>query len=260
MKGVKYKLGVLWSVAFLVSCEIDNYDAPNGGLFGRILDEETGETVQQAVPSDLGLRLRFYETGKENSMEQHFYVRQDGSFENSRIFNGPIRIVLEQRNFFPIDTLDVLIQGQTRQDIPVIPYTRIHLERLEGEEKIKIHFSISRSERQTYEKHKITQYRLLWNVSPYLDSQKENYCGRIEYSLTGVSDEQVLDTHYSVELDLSTAANRELLKSRAHLIKGNGHLIYLRLCVSTTSEETDNGNYINYSEVFPVQISPNLLP
>jgi hypothetical protein len=256
MKQYKQLLSVLCLFAWCTACEIDNYDAPNGGLYGRILDAETGETVPQAVPSDLGLRLRFYETGKENSMEQHFYARQDGSFENARLFNGPIRLVLEQRNFFPIDTLDLFIKGQTQQDIPVIPYARIQVENVEGNERIKIQFSFSRSEKQSYEKHKITQCVLLWNASPHIDNQKENYTGRISQTLAGVPDEQILGTQYSVELDLSTPANRALLKSKAHLIRGNGYLIYLRLAVITTeSGGTVNDNYTNYSEIYPVQMA-----
>jgi hypothetical protein len=257
----QYKLlSALCLSVFFSACEIDNYDAPNGGLYGRILDAETGKNVPQAVPSDLGLRLRFYETDKENSIEQHFYARQDGSFENTRIFNGHIRLVVEQRNFFPIDTINVLIKGQTQQDIPVIPYAHIQVENMEGNEKITMLCSLSRCESLSYEKHKITSCMLIWHVSPYIDNQKENYTGRASLSLGNVPDAQILSTHYSVELDLSTSANRALLKSKAHLIQGNGNTIFLRFCVITTeSDGILSRNYTNYSEVYPVQIAPSLL-
>jgi hypothetical protein len=260
MKQYKQLLSVLCLSVVCTACEIDNYDAPNGGLYGRIWDVEAGENVPQAVPSDGGLRLRFYEANRENSMEQHFYARQDGSFENTRIFNGPIRLVAEQRNFFPIDTLNVLIKGQTQQDIPVVPYARIRIESMEVEDIIKMQVLISRSERQSYANHKITQALLLWHASPYIDNQKENYTGRVSQTFDAVPDEQILNKHYSVALDLSTTANRDLLKSKAHLIRGNGNTIYLRLGVVTTeSGESGKENYTNYSEVYPVEIPPSLL-
>jgi hypothetical protein len=245
---------------FCLACEIDNYNAPDGGLQGRIIDEETGENVPQPVPSDFGLRLRFYEAGRENSLEQHFYAQNDGSFCNSQIFNGPIRLVLEQRNFLPLDTLYIHIQGQTQCDIQVIPYLRFHTKHtlLDGH-KITIRFSVSRSDKVTTGNCKIKECRLLWNASPQIDNQSVNYAGVVLLSLL-YPDEQFLSDAHTMQLDLSTIDNQVQLKRLAHLIRGNGNRIYLRLC-AITLEETDNDSnyYYNYSEIIPIQIDINSL-
>jgi hypothetical protein len=241
-----------------ISCEIDNYDAPNGGLFGRIIDSETGESVPQAVPSDFGLRLRFYEADREHSLEQHFYAQTDGSFRNSRIFNCPIRLVLEQRNFLPVDTLNISINGQTQCDISVVPYLRFRIEDVATDERmITIRFSVSRSDNASFKHCKIMGCNLLWNASPQIDNQSVNYAGKVLYTdaPADTPDQQLLADAYSMELDLSKAGNRTKLEQLAHLIRANDNRIYLRLCAST--KETvgnDSAYYYNYSEIIPVQI------
>ena len=41
---------------FVAACEndIDNYDAPNGGVYGTIYDKETNEPVPMPVPGSSG--------------------------------------------------------------------------------------------------------------------------------------------------------------------------------------------------------------
>jgi hypothetical protein len=267
MKTVKYKFLLLLIVSLYMGCEIDNYDAPNGGLYGQIIDAATGEPVQQPVPSEQGLRLRFYEAGKENSREQHFYAQMDGSYRNSHIFNGPIRLVLEQRNFFPVDTIDILVNGQTGKDIKVIPYTRIQVEGMEWKDTVSVRFTLYREKNRSYEKHKLMQYCILWHASPYVDNQMVNHTGKISQILDTIPDDEILDSHYSIGLNLSVEANRELLKSKMPLIKGNGNLIYFRIAVITAETlETINRDgslsisrisYTNYSQVYPLQIPLN---
>ncbi|GHT72793.1 hypothetical protein AGMMS50262_02620 [Bacteroidia bacterium] len=233
------------NILLFVSCEIDNYDAPDGGLYGQILDIETGEAVPQPVPSDFGLRLRFYEAGRDNSLEQHFYAQTDGSFRNSRIFNGPVRLVVEQRNFFPVDTLLVQIQGQTKRNILVLPYARVSIDHASvNQQLITVRFSINRSEQVATGNYEIVQCNLLWNVSPYIDNQTANYAGF--YSLLLSANNQ--------ELDLSTADNQAQLRRLANVIQGNDNRIYLRICV-ITEDKTDSALYYNYSEIVPVQLN-----
>jgi hypothetical protein len=266
----------LLAAAIFMACEIDNYDPPEGGLYGRIVDRETGEAVPQPAPSDLGLRLRFYETGKENSMEQHFYSQIDGSYKNTRLFNGPIRLVLEQTNFFPLDTLELVIQGQTEKNIEVIPYIRIEMEKIrlsdpetdnnaETPASVTVEFTLSRDKKQLYERCKIAQYHLLWHASPYIDNQTVNYTGKISEFVLERPDETLLNDRHSMSLNLADETNRELLEKVARMVKGNGNQIYIRLCVITLEADdhassvfTSNCLYANYSQVYPVKIPVNL--
>jgi hypothetical protein len=242
----------LMSYLFLASCAIDNYEAPTGGLFGQIVDAETGEPVPQSVPSDWGLRLRFYEADRENALEQHFYAQEDGSFKNTHLFNGPIRLVLEQRNFFPIDTIDLLIEGQTKRDIAVIPYACIRVENLQ---LTRIDFTISRNKNRSYNRHRLTHCHLLWHVSPHIDIQPVNHLGKISVEL---SDEaEALNRLHTMAPDLFGDAGRKALRENAAIIQGNGNLIYVRLCV-VTEDENENEFYANYSPVFLVEITDSL--
>jgi hypothetical protein len=258
-----YRLPIQGCLATLLlllifACEIDNYEPPGGGLHGRIFDVETGENVPQPVPSDFGLRLRFYEAGsKDNPMEQHFYAQTDGSFRNSHLFNGPIRLALEQRNFLPVDTIDIVIEGQTQCDIPVVPYLRFHIDHAASDgHKATVRFSISRSNDAAFQYCKITECQLLWNVSPAVDNQTVHYAGKATESALYRSDAELLSDAYAMELDFSSTDHQQQIKQLAPLIRGNGNLIYLRLC-ATTSESTGNDRnyYYNYSEVIPIEIN-----
>ena len=44
---------------FVGACEndIDNYDAPNGGVYGTIYDKETNEPVPMPVPGSSGVMM-----------------------------------------------------------------------------------------------------------------------------------------------------------------------------------------------------------
>jgi hypothetical protein len=244
-----------WFVASVfTACEIDNYEAPNGGLYGQIIDAETGEPVPQPTPSDGGLRLRFYEADRNNAIEQHFYAQTDGSYKNTHLFNGPIRLVLEQRNFFPIDTLELNIQGQTKRDIEVIPYARIRMENLQSTgDRITAGFTLSRNSHRSYDRHRITQCRMFWHASPYIDHQAVNFSGQ---TAVDVDEPDALHQLHSIVLDFSADANRNALREKANIIRGNGNVIYIRLCV-ITKEEDEEAFYVNYSAVYPINIQTN---
>ena len=59
---------------FVAACEndIDNYDAPNGGVYGTIYDKETNEPVPMPVPGSSGVMMSLYEqnTGATARMER----------------------------------------------------------------------------------------------------------------------------------------------------------------------------------------------
>ncbi|MDR2058434.1 MAG: DUF3823 domain-containing protein [Dysgonamonadaceae bacterium] len=240
-------------VYLFTACEIDNYEPPTGGLYGQIVDAETGDPVPQPLPSEGGLRLRFYEADRENAIEQHFYAQADGSYKNTHLFNGPVRLVLEQRNFFPIDTVELNIQGQTKKDIEVIPYARIKVKSLQADGNlITAGFTIERSKNRSYERLHLSQYLLLWHASPYIDRQTVNFSGQIS---TGFPDEpDALNRLHDVALDLSDDTNRKLLKEKANIISGNGNIIYIRLCLITYDESSD-AIYANYSSTYPIKIA-----
>ena len=79
---------------FVAACEndIDNYDAPNGGVYGTIYDKETNEPVPMPVPGSSGVMMSLYEQNTGATASVDFRARQDGTFEHTKVFNGRDRI------------------------------------------------------------------------------------------------------------------------------------------------------------------------
>lgn len=110
----------------MVSCDLfklDNFDAPDGSLTGRIIDAETGENVQSDIIE--GTTLRFIEHGYDNPQPQYMRVKCDGTYANLLMFQGEYEIVPEVRNFMPVDPVTINVGKNTVLDFEVIPYIRI---------------------------------------------------------------------------------------------------------------------------------------
>lgn len=112
--------------SFLTSCditELDNLDAPNAGLFGSVLDTDTGELVEQDIIR--GGELQIWEQGIANVTPQVLNYKPDGTFKDSKLFAADYKVIPLRTNFQPIDTVLVNVEGQTELNLTVIPYIRI---------------------------------------------------------------------------------------------------------------------------------------
>lgn len=123
MNKLKYILIVVLASMLFTSCELDNLDGPNAGLFGRILDESNGELVEQDIIR--GGELQIWEQGIPNVTPQTLNYKVDGTYKDSKLFAGTYKVIPLRTNFQPIDTILVNINGQTELDITVKPYIRI---------------------------------------------------------------------------------------------------------------------------------------
>lgn len=123
MNKIKYIALLLVSAVTLNSCELDEMKAPDAGLFGSVIDEKTGELVQQDIIRGGELELR--EAGYENVSPQFMNYKVDGTFKDSKLFGNDYRVLPIRTNFQPIDTLKINISGQTQLDLKVTPYLRI---------------------------------------------------------------------------------------------------------------------------------------
>ena len=100
---LKYTMQVLLACCTLsfVACGLDNYDAPDGGIKGSVIDSTTGELVPQPVNATTGMRVRLTQQDWEVEAEsQLFYAQEDGQFINGQLFDGEYTMALEQTNFF----------------------------------------------------------------------------------------------------------------------------------------------------------------
>ena len=73
---------MLLSAMLMVSCgdEIDNYDAPNGGIKGQVLDADTGEPIPLPVSGSSGVIINMNELNTGATKSVDFYAKADGSF------------------------------------------------------------------------------------------------------------------------------------------------------------------------------------
>jgi hypothetical protein len=264
----------------MASCSIDNYDAPNGGLFGQIVDQKTGQPVPQPVEGETGLKLRLYEANNAQCRAQDFYALKEGSFKNTQLFNGPFKLALEATNFYPVDTIRVGVDGLTRQDINVTPFCRINVKsvalsgdsvtediqdaqghvnahRTRQKMEVVVMFTLNR-DRDT--DCKLTEYALYWNVSPAIDRNSVNFKGSTGTNVLRTTDQSLLATDHVLTktLDFETGVNATILAGLSHIVKANRNKIYVRVAIRTGYPYVNETNagvlYTNYSPVYAIEL------
>lgn len=107
----------------VTSCmEVDNWDEPNARVHGRIIDTYTGENLLTSQ-GDWGIRIWERTWTQSEPTSQSLVVKQDGTYNNSRLFAGTYDMLPYGGPFWPVDTLkNVNFSGNTEQDITVTPY------------------------------------------------------------------------------------------------------------------------------------------
>jgi hypothetical protein len=110
----------LLASSLLVSCKIDNYEAPNAHLYGKLIDSQTNQPVpcQRLWGPILSLIQIDYGSGVANPINSVFHA--DGSYDNATIFSGKYKVV-PVGPFIYTDTLIVDVKGSTLLDIKVKP-------------------------------------------------------------------------------------------------------------------------------------------
>ena len=219
----------LMSLCLMSSCvnELDNYDAPDGGVYGTILDAETNQPVPLPVQGSTGVIIKLMEQGTGATKTVDFYAKQDGTFNNSRIFNCDYLITVEGP-FVTSEEVRATVEGQTEVNIPVIPDARIEASASVSGKKVSINYQVSKT-RSSYTTDEVYGY---WNFAPGVDDGGANQAGKVTVNeLSGtitfdlVADQTFLDNEYKV--------------------KANGNKIYVRIGAKTEG-------VINYSQIMEV--------
>lgn len=125
MKNIIYILLGIVLVSISSCMEVDNWNEPNARVHGRIIDSYTGENILTSQ-GDWGIRIweRTWTESVPNS--QSLAVKQDGSYNNSKLFKGTYDMLPYGGPFWPVDTIkDVAFKGNTEQDIIVTPYLQL---------------------------------------------------------------------------------------------------------------------------------------
>lgn len=219
---------------FLTSCknELDNYDAPNGGIHGQILDEQTGEPVPLAVNNgSSGTVINLFEVGTDATQSVDFRAKADGSFENSTVFNGKYHVVVNGPFVNPCES-DVTIAGQTRLDLKATPYSRINANATATGHEVTVTYTVT----PTDPSYTIAAVEGYWNFAPGVDNYTSNQAGK------QASPDNSLSGSFTFDLD-----NDAQYTSNLYKIKSNGNKLYFRVGAQI------NGNY-NYSKIIELVV------
>jgi len=130
-------LFMLFSFSSCGFFELDNYDEPAETLQGEVVDVATGEPVLTDQGSE-GIRVRLTELswGDNVTHNPDFYCMPDGSFQNTKLFNGTYNIRIDGP-FIPLlreddrgvpladETQTMDIEGVTKVRFEVHPFLKV---------------------------------------------------------------------------------------------------------------------------------------
>ncbi len=215
-----------------ISCELDNYDAPDGCIYGEIIDSGTGEAIPLPVEGSNGTVINLMEVGTGATLAQSFYAKQDGSFRNAEVFKGPYSITADGPFKMP-ETYEVEIGDETELKMYAVPYSRVEATASADGMKVTVNYKVSPVESGA----RITTTYVLWNYRMQTDIITGNFCSS-KADFTGKADGSVT---INIANEVQYNANKEK-------IIANGGKVYLRVAA-------DVGGHINYSKVQEVIIS-----
>jgi len=123
MKYILKILAVFVLCVGVISCELDNYDAPDAQFFGSVLDEDTNEPIEQDLIE--GSKIDIIELGYENPTTRQIRFHSDGTFQENNLFSGQYEVQALRGNFVPTEIAMIDINGSTEYNFISKPYIRI---------------------------------------------------------------------------------------------------------------------------------------
>lgn len=239
---MKKNIWLLLIVTLFSSCfELDNYDAPDAGIDGKLIDKETGEIVYTEQPD--GCRIRLYDLSYENPTPLDFWAKADGTFRNVALFSGDYEVAPVEGAIFPMENETVRLKGVTNHDFKVTPFLKVnYIETIPGENEagtVTVKFNLKRSvtpEGMEIGKKTISEAWVLCNTIPVVSYYNGGYIDKLSVKkvLSRTSDENIENKEQEITLT-------EL---------ESGKKYYLRVAaLSSCSYNTTLKRY-NYSEIF----------
>lgn len=125
--SVKYIVVIF--IGLLVGCtEIDNYDGPDSGIQGNLIDKGTGENLEVKSPGGGSIRLLQQDPAYPNPVPIDLEFMADGKYKNTSLFSATYKAIPRDGGFvYAGDTLTVDARaGEIAElDFEVYPYYRI---------------------------------------------------------------------------------------------------------------------------------------
>lgn len=224
-------LNLFVGLLFLFSCDLDNYSAPDVVLEGKVIDANTGETIQTRQPD--GIKIRLLEEGYENPVPFDFWTKSDGTFRNTRIFAAKYKVLPLEGPFeqSSVEEISVDLTGNQSITFEVEPFVRLSdVEITSSSGGIKATYKLS----QTTSTKKILKSMLICGTSDILHQTTTNKLSSAENSLADIANADI--------------ANMAFVDEIGNLVPGETY--YARVAVLT-----DNTlNRYNYSPIIEIKL------
>jgi len=207
--------------------KIDNYDRPNGGIYGKLIDKISNEQLQTEQPN--GFIIRLFEKGGQTQSPIAFFGKPDGTYENAWIFQNEYKVLPTEGAFFPVDTVTISIGEYTELNFEVMPFLslkNVNVTPVAG--GVETTYQIVRDQVGD----KIVEATTLISTVPTVNNNVFDF--KATNDLTSTADDVIL---------ASTITDKV-----SDLMAGN--VYYVRIAVRTNN----NLKKYNYSKVFQVTI------
>jgi hypothetical protein len=227
---------LLFVFAALSSCsKIDNYKAPDGGIYGKLTDLMTNEGIQTEQPN--GFNIKMFEKGGLMNTPITFSGKPDGTFEDALVFQNQYKVLPVDGPFFPIiDTAVVQIGKHTEVNFSVMPFVSLtNVTVTPGTNKVTVVYNIARNQVGG----KITTRKSMLSRVPTCNNATNDIY--VSTSTTAVTDVTLLATQFTDVINGTTAFP---------LVSGKTY--WVRVGVLATGSGFNSLSRYNYSKVFQI--------
>ncbi len=124
MKQMRNIFLYLIIVFFALSCEIDNYEAPDAVLEGIIADANgVGLQLEQGGSS---AKIKMEDLSwSDTPIPFYLNFKSDGTYINTKVFAARYAITPVEGPFYPIEAEIIEVKGNTKHDFTVTPYLNV---------------------------------------------------------------------------------------------------------------------------------------
>jgi hypothetical protein len=227
---------LMFVVAASISCsKIDNYKAPDGGIYGKLTDLITNEGIQTEQPN--GFNIKMYEKGWLMNTPITFSGKVDGTFENTLVFQNEYKVLPVEGPFFPItDTAVIKVGKRTEVNFNVMPFVALtNVTVTPGTNKVTVVYNIARNQVGG----KITTRKSILSRVPTCSNANNDLTAST--STTAIADATLLATQFTDVINGTTAFP---------LVSGKTY--WVRVGVLATGSGFNSLNRYNYSKVFQI--------
>lgn len=251
---IKKILYLLVAASCLTSCSLDDYDEPSETFTGQFIDKTTGSRIQTEVGSG-GIQIYMYETSyKENPTPWSFTARQDGTFNNTKVFAGHYT-VLPYGPFVPLTETDengvytkderlkdFRISGKVAHNFEVEPFLNVSIvgQPTVKDNKISVNVHVERgTSNPNYQQDCTDVVLFVNNSSTYIGNN--NYDSRVSTFIGGDAAKNAVGHDITITSEDVTKAN------------GAGQNYYVRVG-ARINYATNGVRRYNYSEPLVVAV------